>query len=174
MVETQGDAAEAALSPDALPVDVPVLPQRMSLMQKAKMTAITATKHGKVGHDLLGHIDGNKDFVQLAIETGLALRDLDIILGELGKAGLLTFKPLNRIEVRHRYGDDGMAIYRRWGRDGLLIYQMIGKVESLRDIVRLSHIEPQRAVDILIFVHRVLGLELPVDRDMIYRYLTKG
>ena len=174
MVESDGDAAEAGLSSDALPVDVPVLPARQSLVQKAKTMAILAGKHGKVGHDLLDHIDGNKDFVQLSIETGLSLRDLDIILGELGKSGLLTFKPLNRIEVRHRYGDDGLAIYRKYGRDGLLIYQMIGKVESLREIVKRSRIEPQRAVDILIFVHRVLGLELPVDRDMIYRYLTKG
>ncbi len=165
---------EGALSPDALPVDVPVPPARLSLLQKAKMMAILSTKHGKVGNDLMGHVDGTKDFVQLAVETGLALHDLDLILGDLGKAGLLTFKPLTRTEVRHRYGDDGLAIYKRFGRDGVLIYQMIGKVESLRDIVKSSQIEPQRAVDILIFVHRVLGLELPVDRDMIFRYLTKG
>lgn len=174
MVESSDDAAEGGMSADALPVDVPLLPPRLSLIQKAQMAAILATKHGKVGHSLLSHIDGNKDFVQLAIETSLSLRDLDIILGELGKAGLLSFKPLNRVEVRHRYGDDGMAIYRRYGRDGLLIYQMIGKAESLREIVRKSRLSPERAVDILIFVHRVLGLELPVDRDMIYRYLTKG
>ncbi len=174
MVESSGESDEAPLSPDALPVDVPVPPPRLSILQKAQMTAILSAKHGKIGHDLLSHIDGNKDFVQLSMETGLSLHDLDIILAELGKAGLLSFKPLTRTEVRHRYGDDGLAIYKRYGRDGLLIYQMIGKVESLREIVRRSQIAPDRAVDILIFVHRVLGLELPVDRDMIFRYLTKG
>ncbi|VVB57313.1 Uncharacterised protein [uncultured archaeon] len=155
-------------------MDVPVPPAHLSLIQRAQMMAILSAKHGKVGHDLMGHVDGNKDFVQLSVETGLSLRDLDLILGDLGKSGLLSFKPLTRTEVRHRYGDDGLAIYKRFGRDGLIIYQMIGKVESLRDIVKNSQIEPQRAVDILIFVHRVLGLELPVDRDMIFRYLTKG
>jgi hypothetical protein len=174
IVEKLDESDAAPLSPDALPVDVPVPPAHPSILQKAQMTAIISAKHGKVGHDLLEHIDGNKDFVQLSIETGLSLRDLDIMLADLGKAGLLSFKPLTRTEIRHRYGDDGLAIYKRYGRDGLLIYQMIGKVESLREIVRRSHIPPERAVDIIIFIHRVLGLELPVDRDMIYRYLTKG
>lgn len=172
MVESGDAGVGESLSPDALPVDVPIANPRPSIIDKARLRALLSMKFGHVGNDLMAHVDSNKDFVQLSIETGLSLRDLDIILGELGKAGLLSFKQLNRTEVRHRYGDDGLAVYKRYGREGLLIYQMIGKAESLRDIAARTQIEPQRAVDIIIFVHRVLGLDLPVDRDMVYRYIT--
>ena len=172
MVESGDASGGESLSPDALPVDVPVINSHPSLIDRARLRALLSMKFGHVGNDLLAHVDGNKDFVQLSIETSLSLRDLDIMLGELGKAGLVSFKQLNRTEVRHRYGDDGLAVYKRYGREGLLIYQMIGKAESLRDIAARTQIEPNRAVDIIIFVHRVLGLDLPVDRDMVYRYIT--
>ncbi len=172
MVESDDAGMGESLSPDALPVDVPIVNPRPSIIDKARLRALLSMKFGQVGNNLLTHVDGNKDFVQLSIETGLSLRDLDVMLGELGKAGLVSFKQLNRTEVRHRYGDDGLAVYKRYGREGLLIYQMIGKAESLRDIASRTQIEPQRAVDIIIFVHRVLGLDLPVDRDMVFRYIT--
>lgn len=177
MVEAGGENPPASdsqvelISPDAVPVDVPVLPPRVSILQRAQMAGTLSMKFGKVGHDLLAHVDGVKDFVDIAVETGLAFEDLDIILGELGKSGLLSFKPLNRIEIRHRYGDDGLAVYKRYGRDGLLVYQMIGKATSLREIAQKSKMDPDRLVDVLIFVHRVLGLDLPLDRDTIFRYI---
>ncbi len=174
MVESGDASAGESLSPDALPIDVPVLNSHPSIFNQARTKAILSMKFGHVGNDLLKHVDSNKDFVQLSTETGLSLRDLDVILGELGKAGLISFKQLNRAEVRHRYGDNGLAVYKRFGREGLLIYQMIGKAESLRDIAARTKIEPNRAVDIIIFVHRVLGLDLPVDRDMVYRYITRA
>ncbi len=173
MVESETpESPSDVISPDAVPVDVPVVPGPANFWQKARMRGLMSLKFGQRGDELLTHIDGDKDFVELAAETGLTFKDLDIMLGELGKAGLLSFKRLTRPEIRHRYGDDGLAIFKRYGRDGLLVYDLIGKVSSLKEIARRTKLDAHKAVEVIVFVHEVLGLELPLDKEMIYRYLT--
>ncbi|MFH1094908.1 MAG: hypothetical protein V1728_01705 [Candidatus Micrarchaeota archaeon] len=173
MVESETPESQSdVISPDAVPVDVPVMPGKANFWQKARMRGLMSLKFGQRGDELLTHLDGEKDFVELSAETGLTFKDLDIMLGELGRAGMLSFKRLTRAEIRHRYGDDGLAIFKRYGRDGLLIYDLIGKVSSLKEIAKRTRLEAHRAVEIIIFVHQVLGLELPLDKEMIYRYLT--
>lgn len=177
MVESESfkatDLADEAEADDIVPVDVPVIPSNISIIKKLKTKFLVTFKFGKVGNELLSHVNGAKDFVQLSLETGLSLMDLDIILGELGKANLITFKQLTRAEIKHKYGEDGLSVYKKYGRDGILIYQLIGRTSSLKDIIRMSKLETDRAVDIIMFVHRMLGLDIPLDRDMIYRYIKK-
>jgi hypothetical protein len=48
---------------------------------------------------------------------------------------------------------------------------MIGKEASLKDIIAKSKVDADRAIDIFVFIHKVLGLDIPLDRDMIYRQL---
>jgi hypothetical protein len=48
---------------------------------------------------------------------------------------------------------------------------MIGKEASLRDIILKSKMDPDRAIDIFAFIHKVLGLDIPLDRDLIYRQI---
>lgn len=159
------------LSPDAIPVDVPIKP-RMSIAQQIKLN-FAMMKYGSAGQKIYKKIDGAKDFVDLACETGQTFSNLDAMLGDLGKQGLMTFKQLTRNEILHKYGDDGYSVFKRFGRDGLLIYQLIGKVNSLKDLVAFAHIAPDRAAEIILFVHKVLGLDMPLERDMVYRYLER-
>jgi hypothetical protein len=162
---------EEEQSPDAIPVDVPILPN-LSPIQKMKMN-FALMKFGSAGAAVVKKVDGAKDFVDIAIETGQPFSNLDVVLGELGKQGLMTFKALTRNEIQHRYGDDGYAVFKRFGRDGLLVYTLIGKVSSLKDLVAISHITAERAAEIILFVHKVLGLDMPLERDMVFRYLGK-
>lgn len=158
-------------NPDAVPIDVPVM-LPLGFMQKLSLAA-AMVKFGSAGNDLLKRVDGAKDFIDISIETRQPLSNLDVVFGELGKKNLMTFKQLTRQEIQHRYGDDGLAVFKRYGRDGVLIYQLIGKESSLRDIVTVSRVDPDKAAEIILFVHKVLGLDMPIDRDMIYRYLQK-
>ena len=43
--------------------------------------------------------------------------------------------------------------------------------KELRDIIAKSKVDADRAIDIFVFIHKVLGLDIPLDRDMIYRQL---
>ncbi len=155
---------------DIILVDVPSL-ARLSVMQKAVLFAELSTKFGKGARQLLDLVDGARDFIDLSLATGMSFFDIDAIMAYFGKKGMLTFRQLGREEIKKKYGEDGFAIYKRFGRDGLLLYEMIGKEASLKDIIVKSRIEADRAIDILVFIHKVLGLDVPIDRDVIYKQL---
>jgi DNA-directed RNA polymerase specialized sigma subunit len=155
---------------DIIPVDVPVM-AKLSLVQKALMFAELSTKFPKGARKLIELIDGKRDFVELSLASGFSLFDIDAILAYFGKKGFISFSQLSREEIKKKYGEDGFAIYKRFGRDGLLLYEMIGKEASLRDIIVKSRFDPDRAIDILIFIHKVLGLDIPIDRNILYRQL---
>ena len=163
-------APEPEIAEDILLVDVPLI-GRLSLMQKAMMYAELSTKFPKGARQLLDLVDGNRDFIDLALATGLSFFDIDAILAYFGKKGFVSFRQLAREEIKKKYGEDGFAIYKRFGREGLLLYEMIGKEASLRDIILKSRFDPDRAIDILVFIHKVLGLDVPIDRNIIYRQL---
>ena len=155
---------------DIIMVDVPAVAS-LSLMQKAVLFTELSTKFGKGARELVEMSDGKRDFVELSLSTGLSFFDIDAIMAYFGKKGFISFRVLSRDEIRDKYGEDGFAIYKRFGRDGLLLYQMIGKEASLRDIIAKSRVDVDRAIDIFVFIHKVLGLDIPLDRDMIYRQL---
>jgi transcription initiation factor IIE alpha subunit len=155
---------------DIVMVDVPAF-ARLSMLQKAMMFTELSTKFPPAARQLFDMVDGKRDFVELSLSTGMLLFDIDSAMAYFGKKGFITFRQLDRNEIRDRYGEDGFAIYKRFGRDGLIIYEMIGKEASLRDIILKSKIDPDRAIEIFSFIHKVLGLDIPLDRDLIYRQI---
>jgi hypothetical protein len=155
---------------DIVMVDVPQL-AKLSVVQKAMMFAELSTKFPPAARQVFDMADGNRDFVGLSLSSGMSLFDIDAAMAYFGKKGFVTFRQLGRLEIKERYGEDGFAIYKRFGRDGLLIYEMIGKEASLRDIILKSKLDPDRAIDIFSFIHKVLGLDIPLDRDLIYRQI---
>lgn len=155
---------------DILMVDVPEL-ARLSVVQRAAMLADISTKFDKRAGNLMNLADGKLDFVELCIATGLSFYDIDAVMAHFGTKGFVTFRQLDRQEIKKKYGEDGFAIYKRFGRDGLLLYEMIGKEASLKDIIMKSQVDPERAIEIFMFIHRVLGLDVPLDKDIIYRQI---
>lgn len=153
-----------------VPVDVPAM-AKLSLTQQAVLFAELATRFGKSAQELVKHIDGKRDFVELSLSCGLSFFDIDTILAYFGKKGFVTFRQLTRDEIKKRYGEDGFAIFKRYGRDGLLLYEMIGKEASMKDIIVKSKLDPNRAIDIFVFIHKALGLDIPLEKNIIYRQL---
>lgn len=151
-------------------VDVPMM-ERMSIAQKAVLYAELAVKFGKDARELVNLTDGKRDFVELALATGLSFFEVDGVMAYFGKKGFVSFRQLSRDEIKKKYGEDGFSIYKRYGREGLLLYEMIGKEASLKDIIAKSRLEPDKAVEIFLFIHKVLGLDIPLDRDEIYRQI---
>lgn len=169
-VEQKIAEEEEGLDEEIVMVDVPEL-ARLSLMQKALLFAELSTKFGKSAKELVELVDGKRDFIDLSLNTGLSFFDIDAIMAYFGKKGLVSFRQLERDEIKKKYGEDGFAIYKRFGRDGLLLYEMIGKEASLKDIIVKSKLDTDRSIEILIFIHRVLGLDVPIDKGLIYRQL---
>ncbi|GEM_PF-388946 len=153
-----------------IPVDLPIKAD-LSVFDAMKLSPSLMLKFGNQSKALFESIDGQKDILDLALSSQLSLPEVDNILAFLGKQNAVLFRTLNRDEIKRKYGSDGFAIYKKYGRDGLLLYQMIGKEPSLREIIIKSKMDPERAIEVFLFIHRVLGLEIPIDKDLLYRQL---
>ncbi len=167
-----GDSIENSeiVGSDIVPIDIPVI-KKMPIIKRLVFTPkLLMTDGGKL-KAVYKKVDGNRSIIDLCVETGLSLKDMDHYMELLSEQGALMFKTMNRDDVARRYGDEGLSIYKKFGREGILIYELIGNVSSFREIVTLSGILPERAVEIFVFIHKVLNLELPLTKETMYRQL---
>ena len=161
---------EERLSQDAIPIDLPVL-QNIGLVQSIILRAELATRFPSFGLKVFSQIKAQKDVVEISRDLGLTLDQVDSVLALLGKRGAALMKAYKPKDARAKYGDDGLAIYTKYGRDGILIYELIGKEDSIKDIVKKSGMDKNLAIDIFIYIHQILGMELPIDRNSLLRQL---
>ncbi|MFA6035589.1 MAG: hypothetical protein WC759_01375 [Candidatus Micrarchaeia archaeon] len=162
--------AEETIEAEAVPIDLPIK-HNQGFIKDLMLQGELLLRFPSFGLKAYNSMDGQSDVVQLASVTGASMEQLDVLLAFLGRRGGALMRPLKPKEVRVKYGDDGLAIYKKYGREGMLIYELIGKEGTVREIVQKSKMEKTRAVDIFIYIHKVLGLELPVDRQTLLQQI---
>ncbi|HNT61123.1 MAG TPA: hypothetical protein PKJ97_04050, partial [Candidatus Bilamarchaeaceae archaeon] len=79
----------------------------------------------------------------------------------------VALKPEPREDIRKRYGEDGYSVYKKYGREGVMLYQLIGKEMSLKEMAALTTTDPNRIIEMFMFIHKLLGIELPIDEDVL-------
>ncbi|MCX8167229.1 MAG: hypothetical protein N3E37_05270 [Candidatus Micrarchaeota archaeon] len=169
-LDTHEDEILDSDNSDIIPIDLPFKSTADSFKIYPTVGKL-ALKYGKKISDLYASIDGYKDIITLALEHNLTLPQINSMLAELGKSGLVLFRQLTRKEIKARYGEEGLIIYKLYGVEGVFVYELIGKVDNLRTMLNMSGLEPKRLVDIFVFTHKVLGIEIPVSKKILYKQL---
>ncbi|HQT44423.1 MAG TPA: hypothetical protein PLO51_00435 [Candidatus Micrarchaeota archaeon] len=174
MIEEKGDSIEAppgtGMFPDIIPIDIP-MPAPLNPISGASVNASLFLKFKGAGTQVYSMLDGKKDVIKIALESRRSLGEIDQVLALLGAKKAVYFKPMTKDEIKAAYGEDALSVYRKYGREGVLIYDLIGKEQSLRDIVLRSRVEPHHAVEILLFIHSILGVDMPLSREILYKQL---
>ncbi len=157
LLENMTESKREVVIGDIIPIDVPIkkvlsLPARLSL--EAKLMA----KFGSRGVRVLNLIDSSKDVIQIALETGIPLDELDEILYSIGNSGGCEFATLSEDEIRERYGEQGLVMYKNYGRDGVLMYELVGRSKSLKEMVDFVKVDPHKAVDMIVRINQLLDL----------------
>jgi len=169
MIEGEESLEEARGVPS--PVEMPVrAPMDIvkSVQLKAKlMFKFQNNKGGRV-YDL---IDGKNDILDISLKLDMPLYEVSDIMRFMMENGMLIMKPLSRSDVRRKYGDDGYSVYKRFGKEGLMLYELIGKELTIRQMADKITKDKAKVIDMFIFIHKVLGIELPIDRDVLAKQL---
>ncbi len=143
----------------------------IGLFGKLKLEAELLRLFGQKGVHLLSLVDGSRTDIELAKETKYTITFVDQVLDFLVKDGKVELHPLTTDELRERYGEEGVSISNVYGRDGIFIYELIDKKATVKDIILFSGVEPKRGVEIFSFIHRILGIDIPLDRAALYKQL---
>ncbi|HSB46502.1 MAG TPA: hypothetical protein VLD37_00695, partial [Candidatus Bilamarchaeum sp.] len=161
------DEARAVPSPVEMPIKAP-LDFVKGVQLKAKlMLKFKENKGGKVTE----LIDGKNDMIDIALKLELPLYEIADILRFMQENGMILMKPLTRSDVRKKYGDDGYSVYKKFGKEGLMLYELIGKELTIRQMADKITTDKAKIIDMFIFIHKVLGIELPIDRDVLSKQL---
>ncbi len=166
--------AAPAVQPAEGPEFVLDVPAKFSgnLIKEIQMKAALIIKYGQPGVKVLELIDGARDAVELSLLSGVPLYTVYEILAILKKEGMIAFKPATREDVRKKYGEDGYSVYKRYGREGVMLYQLIGKDIDLREMALRTSKDNKRVVEIFMFIHKLLGIDLPIDEDVLLQRLS--
>ncbi|HII54078.1 hypothetical protein COT30_01580 [Candidatus Micrarchaeota archaeon CG08_land_8_20_14_0_20_49_17] len=155
---------------DALPIDL-VARAKVNGLREIQAKIQIGLKYGNAGLKVYDLINGEDDIVHISLKSYISLEALDAIFAYFGELKLTMFKKLSREEIAAKYGEDGLMIFKKYGREGILLYELIGKEKSLKDLIARSQIDPERAVKIFLFIHKILGLDFPININTLYKQL---
>lgn len=169
MVEEQhtvaGPISEKELA--AISLDVPSKATKGNILLEVQAKAQTMLKFGKEYSRAYEMMDGTKDVVEVCVALKIPLHKLYEMLKFLQGMNAVALKPEPREDIRKRYGEDGYSVYKKYGREGVMLYQLIGKEMSLKEMAALTTTDPNRIIEMFMFIHKLLGIELPIDEDVL-------
>ena len=168
MVEEQPELAAQISDKElaAISLDIPTKATR-DIIAEIQAKAKVMLKFGKEYVKAFELMDGKRDVVDLTLQLKLPLYKIYGLLKFLQELKAVMLKPSAREDIRRKYGEDGYSVYKKYGREGVLLYQLIGKDMSLKEMAALTTTEPSRIIEMFLFIHKLLGIELPIDEDVL-------
>ncbi len=151
------------------PVEIP-MKAPMDIVKSVQMKAKLMLKY-KHGGKIYEELDGKKDVIDIALKLNIPLYTLYDILHFMLDNGMVIMKPVTRMSVKKKYGDDGYTVYKKYGREGLMLYELIGRDLTIKQMAEKVSTDYPKVVDMFLFIHEVLGIELPIDRNVLERQL---
>jgi len=160
------EEAKGIPSPLEIPVKAP-----LDIVKSVQMKAKVMLKLGDKGSKVLEEIDGRNDLIDISLKLELPLYEVADILRFMLENGVIIMKAMGRSGVRKKYGDDGYSVYKRYGKEGLMLYELIGKELTIRQMADKITKDRSEIIDMFIFIHQVLGIELPIDKTVLQKQL---
>ncbi len=143
-----------------------------SLIKKAREKMLTSLKFGKEGGAVFDAIKKGVDIITIIKKTKIKLSMIEKILQYLEKDKYLKTGVYNREDIKTKFGEDSYIVYKKYGKIGLIFYELIGEDMHLKDIARLLEIkDKEKVVDIFMFIHDLLNIEVPIDKQLIMKKL---
>ncbi len=169
MIEGEEETEKTAVK-DTSPVLLPAKSQ-VAITKSVQMRAKTMLRYGDAGDKMLSAIDGKKDVIDVALQLNLPLPKVMEMLNFARDEGGISIVPVDRAEVRKKYGEDGFSIYKRYGKEGLMLYELIGKELTIKEMAERVTTDKAKVVDMFLFIYEVLGIEMPINKETLMKQL---
>jgi hypothetical protein len=155
---------------DLSPVDIPVKAP-VGIVKSVQIKAKILMKFSDTGGKIYELADGKNDIIDIFLKVDAPLYAIVEIIQFLLENGGILLKPMPRVDIKKKYGDDGYAVYKKYGKEGLALYELIGKDMSLKQMAGRVVKDKAPLEDMFLFIHQVLGIELPIDKEVLKKQL---
>jgi DNA-binding Lrp family transcriptional regulator len=148
------------------PVEIPTK-KKTGLFNEITIKMKLLVNFGRDGLKVWNTIDGKKSDVDIMVSTRIPLYSVKDILSFLYENNVIDLHTMSRQEILKRYGDEAYAIYKRFGSTGVGLYEIIDYDLPLKEMARLTTPDKEKFVQIFSFIHHILGVDIPLDREII-------
>ncbi|MFA6531232.1 MAG: hypothetical protein WCT31_05860, partial [Candidatus Micrarchaeia archaeon] len=159
------------------PIEVPIKTP-LNMVESLYLRTKTLLKYGENGGKILESINGRRDVLELSLLNNAPLYETLALMYFLLEQKGIMMKPLTRTDIRKKYGDDGYSIYKRYGKEGVFLYELVGKDMKIKDMAKQLYSDisanKEKMADMFLFIHQILKIDVPVDRDLLYREFEGG
>ncbi len=155
---------------DAEPIEIPVKKEKSMLTDFVTKTKLLVN-FGSEGLKVWNAIDGKKSDVDIMVSTRVPLYKVRDILSFLYDNNLVDLHVMSRKEILKRYGDEAYAIYKKHGATGVGLYEIIDYDLPLKEMARLVTPNKEKFVQIFSFIHRILGVDIPLEQEVLLSHL---
>jgi len=170
MLEESGEAPDKLK--DKNPIEVPVrAPLNMveTLYTKSKILL----KFGDKGGRVFESINGKTDVLELALKNQVPIYEIESMINFLLEQKAILLKPLQRAEIRKKYGDEGYSVYKVYGKEGVMLYELVDKDMRIKEMAKYLYADvpanKDKLSEMFLFIHQILKIDLPVDKDLLRR-----
>ncbi len=155
---------------DTSPIQVPEKKTK-GFIKDVSIKTMLLVNFGSVGLKVWNAIDGKKSDVDMVVMLRIPLYKVRKILEALYANNAIDLHVLTRKEIMKRYGDEAYTVFKRYGREGVALYEIIDHDIPLKEMARLITQDKNYFVQIFIFIHHVLGVDVPLDKDVLLSQL---
>ncbi|MDD5022915.1 MAG: hypothetical protein PHU63_01980 [Candidatus ainarchaeum sp.] len=151
-------------------IDVPVkLP--LDIVKSVQLKAKIMFEFGEKGSAVFEAIDGKRDMVEIVLHSKSSLKFVMKIINFLLNNNAILLKPIDRDKIQEKYGVEAYRIYKKFGREGVLLYELIGKDMDIKQMMSKITEDSELFIEMFVFVHNVLGVPIPIERDILKKRL---
>ncbi len=166
----EGEEMAEGAGPVPSPLETPIKAP-LDFVKSMQMKAKIMLKYGEKGGKILDRMDGKNDMIDIALALDMPLYTVKETVDFMMQNGMVIIKPAPRADVRKKYGEDGYAVYKRYGKEGLMFYELIGKELTIKQMAEKITKDKSKIVEMFMFIHKVLGIEIPIDQDALKKQL---
>lgn len=167
----EGETKNDENSPVPFPVEI-YSKAPVDIVRAVQLKTKILLKYGDKGNKIMEMIDGKNDVLDICLKLSLPLYTVYELINFMMENGLLIRRASSRSEVKSKYGDEGYTIYKKYGREGLLFYELVGKEMGIKAMADMVSKDKNKILEMFIFIYQVLGVELPVDKNLLAKELN--
>lgn len=167
----EGETKNEDNSPVPFPIEI-YSKAPVDIVRAVQIKTKILLKYGDKGNKIMEMIDGKNDVLDICLKLSLPLYTVYELINFMMENGLLIRRAASRVEVKSKYGDEGYTIYKKYGREGLLFYELVGKEMGIKAMADMVSKDKNKILEMFIFIYQVLGVELPVDKNLLAKELA--
>jgi len=173
--EKAGAADEEIRGPAQIHPLRKIIKKHWGIIEENSLRMQVMGKYGTKGNAVFSQVSKLReaDEVDVAKRSGIPIDMVGKVFDLLIDKVAVINEQEKEEEIKKKYGFEGYLIHRKFGRESVLLYELIDKNKKMKDIFDLVALPPEETIDIFLYIHKLLNIDIPISREILIKQLKE-